>query len=68
MSAMSQAAWRLHLENIQLQADTRALRGQLRAITSRTTRCVYCGTATSSKRRVCHAHSDLPHLDTGYHG
>ena len=68
MTAMSQAAWRLHLENVELQAAAKDLRRQLRAATTKTTRCVYCGALTWRKTRTCHGHSDLPALDAGYHG
>ena len=63
MTAAASAAWRLHLENIELQRQLKAV-----TKTTRRTRCVYCGTPTERITRVCHAHADLPANDPGYHG
>ena len=68
MTAASSAAWRLHLENVELEAQAKQLRRELRLARTKTTRCVYCGTTTHRRARVCHAHTDLPALDPGYHG
>ena len=59
----SDAAWRLHLENARLRARV----ADLERVVATVTRCVYCGTKTTSMIRVCPAHHDLARADADFH-
>lgn len=63
---MNAALWTAHLEAVELRNRIRDLERQLRR-SQPVRRCVYCGTPTRSRQRACHAHTDLPRLDPGYH-